>query len=163
MEISIEKFKKPWITPEILREICTKYDLYKMYKDGEILYERELPPPPPLFEDPPIMRDSYDRDSPMYTTLENANSLGYPSSMQPPSPSKYYGSAGYPPTTSSYYYPHKADPSLYPRPSSYGGETIIQSLGTLPYLNSGFTRSDQSQGLSGYDTLSVTSQGENHN
>jgi len=139
-----------------------KVDLmhFQVLGNGEILYERELPPPPPLFEDPPIMRDGYDRDSPMYTTLENANSLGYPSSMQPPSPSKYYGSAGYPPSTSAYYYPHKADPSLYPRPSSYGGETIIQSLGTLPYLNSGFTRSDQSQALGGYDTLSVTSQGQ---
>ena len=143
-----------------------KVDLmhFQVLGNGEILYERELPPPPPLFEEPPIMRDPYDRDSPMYTTLENANSIGYPQSMQPPSPSKYYGSTAYPPvTSSSYYYPHKLDPSLYSRPPSYGGDSIIQSLGSLSYLNSGFNRNDPASQGSPYDTLSASSQSESFN
>ena len=37
--ISCEKFKKPWITSEILANIRTKYDLFKMYKNGLTTYE----------------------------------------------------------------------------------------------------------------------------
>ena len=138
-----------------------KVDLmhFQVLGNGEIVYERDLQPPPPtLFEDPSILRDPYERDSPMYTTLENANSIAYPPTMQPPSPSKYYSSSTYNPTvtSSSYYYPHKLDPTIYSRPPPYGNESILQSLGSLPYLNGGFPRNDvQTQNLQ-YDSISAT-------
>ena len=37
--ISCERFKKPWITTEIRSSINTKYDLFRLYKNGSIPYD----------------------------------------------------------------------------------------------------------------------------
>ena len=116
-----------------------------------------------------MFQDQYERDSPMYTTLEPATGGSVSSytnlQLAPPSPSKYYPggstpSAGYPP----YQYPHYSRPgyngsgapsqellsTLYP---GYTGQFSYDSLGSLGQQHSVYDTS----GKAGYGGIYVPS------
>ena len=41
-EISTKKFKKPWISQQLLNDIHEKYEIFKRYKNGQIQYDQFL-------------------------------------------------------------------------------------------------------------------------
>ena len=157
---------------------------FQVLNTGDIVYERaDIGPPPPLFEDPNIIKvrqehhhhllltslaqDQYERESPMYTTLEPAsgNTAASYTNLQlaPTSPSKYYS----PSTTLSSVPPYS--PSSYQYPghysrSSYPGHDVLSSLypgyssGQFSYDNIGHSLYDTSNtAKTGYGGIYVPS------
>jgi len=145
-----------------------KVDLmqFQVLNPGEIVYERDIGPPPPLFEDPSLIKEQYDRESPMYTTLESAGSTAASySSLQlaPPSPNKYYGqSSNVPPYSPPYQYSGYARPPGYPPAdnlshlypgSGYSSQFSYEQLGSIYDANA----TGMGKGVSNYGGIFVPS------